>query len=99
MVRHIVALRFKEGFTPEEKRANAVKIKSSLEALKGVIPGIIEFAVHIDLLPTSDVDVVFNTIFESEEALAAYQIHPEHLRAAEFVRSVRQDRICIDYQE
>ena len=99
MVRHIIALTLRDDLPPEQKRESALKIKSLLEGLKETVPGIVEFTVHIDLLPTSNVDVVFNTVFESPEALAAYQVHPEHLRVSEFVRTVRQERVCADYLE
>ena len=99
MVRHIVMLNFKEGFSTAENRLNAEKVKSLLEGLKGVIPGIIEFRVVIDALPTSDTNLVLNTLFESAEAFAAYQVHPEHVRVASYVASVMRNRTCIDYDE
>ncbi|MCC8180214.1 MAG: Dabb family protein [Planctomycetes bacterium] len=98
MVRHIVGLKLKEEFSRAEKKKHAEKIKQELENLKNIIPGIIEFTVITEVLPTSTVEVVFTSIFESEEALAAYQTHPAHVRAAEFVRSVRSERVCIDYE-
>jgi hypothetical protein len=99
MVRHIVMLNFKEGFSAEENRKNAEQVKFLLEGLKKTIPGIMEFKVIIDALPTSDRDIVFNTLFESVEALAAYQIHPEHVRVASYAASVLRNRACIDYYE
>lgn len=97
MIRHIVVLRHRDGFAPEEKREIARKIQRELDRLKDVIPGITEFAVHIDLLPTSNADLLIDSLFVSEAALAAYQVHPEHVRAADYIRSVMKDRTCIDY--
>ena len=99
MVRHIVMVSFRDGVSPERNRNNAEQVKARLEGLKDMIPGIIEFEVIIDTLPTSNRDIVFNTLFESVEALAAYQVHPAHMRVAEFVASVVKDRTCIDYLE
>lgn len=99
MIRHIVMLNFKEGLSPEENKKNAERVKFLLEGLKDTIPGIIDFQVHIDALPTSDKDIVLNTLFESVETLAAYQIHPDHVRIASFVASVMCNRTCIDYHE
>lgn len=99
MIRHIVMVNYKEGFSPDENRENAKQIKCLLEGLKDVIPGIIEFNVIIEALPTSDKDIVFNTLFESVETLAAYQVHPAHVEVASFVASVMQNRTCIDYYE
>ena len=99
MLRHIVMFNYKEGFSPEENRKNAEQVKRLLEALPGVIPGIAEFNVIIDLMPSSNRDLVLNTLFESEAALAAYQVHPEHVKAVAFIGSVMQNRVCIDYHE
>ena len=99
MVRHIVLLSYKDGFSPEQNRHHAEQIKRQLEGLKSIISGIIEFDVIIDALPTSNRDVVLNTLFESTEALDAYQVHPEHVKVASFVGSVMTNRACIDYDE
>ena len=101
MVRHIVAWNYKEGFSDSENKENAEKIKSELEALPRLIDGIIEMKVYIysDLLSSGNRNIVLNSLFKNEEALAAYIIHPEHKRAGEFVRSVTQDRASVDYIE
>ncbi len=99
MIRHIVAWNFKDGFSEEENRANAQKVKEELEGLKQYIGGIIELEVIINTLPTGNRDVVLCSLYESEEALKAYQIHPEHVRVSAFVGTVMQNRICVDYRE
>ena len=99
MIRHIVAWNYKEGFTEAENKENAKKIKTELEALTQYIDGIIELKVHINILRSSNRDIVLNSQFINEEALASYQIHPEHKKVASFVCAVMQDRICIDYYE
>lgn len=101
MVKHIVIWQQDDRYTKEEKISNGIKIKESLEALKDVIPGIISIKVITNLLPSgsdSD-DLVLESVFESEEALNQYQNHPEHLKAASFVRSVVKNRKCVDYYE
>ena len=97
MVRHIVAWNYKEEFTEAENKENAVKVKSELEALKGCIDEIIEIKVCINTLPSGNRDIILDSLFESEEALAAYIIHPEHKRVGEFVRSVLHNRACADF--
>jgi Stress responsive A/B Barrel Domain. len=99
MIRHIVAWSFKEEFSPAENAAHAARIKAELEALPEIIGGICELNVHIELLGASNRNAVLNSLFESEEALAAYQTHPEHKKVSAFVRSVMTDRVCLDYAE
>ena len=97
MIRHIVAWNYKDGFTKSENKENALKVKSELEALVKHIGGIVELKVQVDTLPSSDKDIILNSLFQSEEALAAYLVHPEHKRVGLFVRTVMQNRVCIDY--
>ena len=99
MVRHIVMWNYKDGFSDAENKENALKVKSILENLINCIDGIIEMKVYINELASSNRDIILNSLFESEEALAAYIVHPEHKKAGEFVRSVVQDRACVDYHE
>jgi len=97
MIQHIVAWDCADGFTEAEKAANAQRAKTELEALRGVIGGVIELTVYINLLPSSNRDIVLFSTFDSIESLQAYQVHPAHKQAAEFVGSVTQNRTCLDY--
>ena len=97
MVRHIVMWNYKDGFTEAENKENAEQVKRELESLACCIDGIVEFDVHINELASSNKDVILNSLFESEDALASYQAHPEHQRVSAFVGTVLQDRSCFDY--
>lgn len=99
MLRHIVMWNYKQGLTDSENQTNAKKIKSELEALKASIHDVIEIKVHINTLSTSTMDIMLDSLFENEETMEAYKIHPEHVRVAEFVGSVLQNRTVIDYFE
>ena len=99
MIRHIVLWRFREGFTPDQNAANARRVKAELEALASVVPGIISLRVEIDALPTGNRDVMLDSLFESAEALAAYQVHPGHLRVGAYVGAVLRNRACFDFDE
>lgn len=99
MVRHIVAWNHKEEFTVEQRLAHAKEIKSQLEALKNTIKGIVKLSVYINPLESSGRDVILDSLFETAEALSAYQVHPEHKKAAAFVGSVMTERVCLDFEE
>lgn len=101
MVKHIVMWKHQDNFTEEEKKEHAKIIKESLEALKDKVPGVISVQVITEPLSSGSghADLILDSAFESEEALNSYQVHPEHVKAATFVRSVVKDRICIDYRE
>ena len=97
MVRHIVAWNYADGFTDDENRKNAEILKKELENLKDLIDGIVEIKVYINPMDTSDSDILLDSTFESEEALKAYIIHPEHVRVGtNYVKPVVKNRKCID---
>jgi len=98
MIRHIVMWNYKNGFTEDENKTNAKKVKHELESLTGCIKEIVELRVHINELSTSNMDVLLDSLFENEEALATYKFHPEHQRVAAFIETVLNNRVCMDYE-
>jgi len=97
MIKHIVAWSFTDGFTAAQNAANAEKIKQGLEAL-AYLDGAIEITVHTNLLPKSTHDIMMDSTFESEEALAAYKVHPEHVLIGDFIGSVMKNRIALNFE-
>jgi len=97
MVTHIVSWSFADGFSPEENREHVLKIKEGLERLPGIIDGIVELKVHVDVLSSSNRDAVLYSVFRDEESLKAYRVHPEHKKVSEYVHTVMKDRVCLDY--
>lgn len=97
LIRHIVSWNFKAGFTAEENILHAQKMKTSLEGLQEIVPGIISIEVVTDLLPSSNHDVVLYSLFDSTDSLAAYQVHPDHVRVSNWIGTVMQNRVCVDF--
>ena len=99
MVKHIILWKLKEEFSEEEKKQIKAGIKEGLEGLAGQIPGMTEIKVRIDCLPSSTVDVMLDSTFESAEALKAYSTHPNHVAVADSkVRPYTAVRSCMDYE-
>ncbi len=99
MVNHIVLWNFKEEMTDTEKKEAAIRMKNELEAIKEQVPGTISIKVVTDNLASSNKDVGLISVFETEEALKAYQVHPAHVAAGTFIKSVTTGRTCLDYEE
>lgn len=97
MVRHIVAWNFADGFTREENLENGLRLKKELESLKDTIDGIISIELITQPLETSDSDLMLDSTFVSEDALKAYQVHPDHVRVGGIVRSLTKNRKCLDF--
>ena len=69
MVKHIILWTLKDELSENEKEEVKKGIKEGLEGLKGKIPGMTDIQVRIDKLASSNVDVMLDSSFESEEAL------------------------------
>ena len=98
MVKHVILWTLKEMSDTEKKEVKA-EIKATLEALKGKIPGLIDIKVNTEGLPSSTVDLMLDSSFESAEALKGYSVHPDHVAAANTkVRPYTASRACLDYE-
>lgn len=97
MVKHIILWKLKESLSEDEKTAARAEAKRRLEALNGKIDGMISLRVVTDRLPSSNADMMLDSEFETEEALAGYQVNPLHVEAATYVRSVVEARLCLDF--
>lgn len=97
MVKHIILWKLKESLTDDEKAAARAEAKRRLEALNGKIDGMISLRVVTDRLPSSNADMMLDSEFETEDALAGYQVNPLHVEAATYVRSVVEARLCLDF--
>lgn len=98
MVKHVILWNLKD-FSSEEKAKIKYDIKTSLEALIGKIPGLLEIKVYTEGLESSSADLMLDSTFESEEALKIYATHPEHVDVANTkVRPFAASRSCLDFE-
>lgn len=98
MVNHIVMWNFKEELTVQEKEATAARIAKELAAVKEQVSGVVSLEVVTKPLASSNRDIGLISVFESEEALQNYQVHPAHVAAGGFIRTVTENRTCLDYE-
>lgn len=97
MVKHVILWKLKDG--DFDKQTVAAEIKSGLEGLKGVVPGLVDIAVHTNGLSSSNMDLMLDSSFESREALAGYSVHPAHVAVANGkVRPFTEIRSCFDFE-
>lgn len=100
MTKHIILWTLNPELTETEKQDVKRNIKSGLEGLVGIVPGLIEVKVTIDgIIDTSNCDLMLDCTLESEAALRAYAIHPAHVEVANTrVRPYTVQRVCIDFE-
>lgn len=99
MVKHVILWTLKNEYTEEQLAEIKAGIKEGLEGLAGKIPGLTKIHVVTEGLPSSNVDVMLDSTFESAEALKNYATHPEHVAVADGkVRPFTASRSCMDYE-
>lgn len=99
MVKHVILWTLKEEYSDQEKQQIKAGIKEGLEGLAGQIPGLLEIHVQTESLPSSNVDIMLDTTFESAEALQGYSVHPVHVAVADGkVRPYTATRSCMDFE-
>ena len=97
MVKHIILWKLKDDLA--DKDAIKAGIKSGLEGLKGVVPGLVDIFVRTEGLASSNADVMLDSTFESEAALKGYSVHPAHVEVANTkVRPFTATRMCMDFE-
>lgn len=100
MIKHLVFWRLKESAHGCDKATNARGIQSRLEALQGVIPGLLKIEVGIDFSRTENsADVALYSEFVDRAALDAYQKHPAHEAAKGFIGEATAERRIVDYAD
>lgn len=100
MTHHIILWKLKEDLTAAQKEEIKKNIKEGLEGLAGRIPGLLNIKVNIEGLPSANVDLMLDSLFDSPESLKGYSVHPEHVSVANGrVRPFTVGRYCMDYED
>lgn len=98
MIRHIVSWKLKAE-DEAEKAVAAAEIAAALEALPAHIPEVLSLSVARNVAyPEKNFDVILIADFETLDGLDAYQVHPEHIRAAGVVGARVTARACVDFE-
>ncbi len=100
MTKHIIIWQLKDELSENEKLTVMKNAKPALEGLLGKIDGLTEIKVITDKYDSSNGDMMLYSVFESRDALKGYQVHPDHVAAANtFVRPFTKSRLCMDFEE
>jgi antibiotic biosynthesis monooxygenase (ABM) superfamily enzyme len=92
MIRHIVMWKFRPG-TEEQQ----TKFLDGLRGLQGVIPQLLRSEVAVNV-GQDNYDAVLVSEFESLETLNLYKNDPRHQAVAALCKSIREERVAVDYE-
>lgn len=92
MIRHIVMWKFRPGTEQEQ-----AQFLEGLKQLQGVIPQLLKSEVAVNV-GADNYDAVLVSEFESLEALEIYKNDPRHKAVSALCKSIREDRVAVDYE-
>lgn len=73
--------------------------KNRIESLQAEIPILRYLEVGIDILGSvRSFDIALVTRFDSLQDMLAYQVHPAHVDVAEFMKSICEKSVTVDYE-
>ena len=97
MVKHMIIWKLKDELADKKNRAQEIKV--ALEGLVGRIDGLLEMHILTEGFACSSGDLMMDSTFRDEAALAAYQEHPLHKEiAVGLVRPSVSTRLSYDYE-
>lgn len=97
MIKHIVMWNVRSN-DDEDRSRNIEKIKTLFDALKPKIPGLLKLEIGVDNSRIDYAcDVVLYSEFESQEALDAYVVNPDHQSVKDKLIGLRTSRHQVDY--
>ncbi len=93
MVRHVVMWKFKAG-----ERENMERFLAGLNGLKGQIAELVDMETGVDWGGEGNYDAVLIATFCSREDLERYQKDPRHVAVSSLCKSIRADRVAVDFE-
>ena len=92
MIRQIVMWKFRPGTEAEQEQ-----FLEGLRGLQGVIPQLRSSQVARSV-GADNYDAVLVSEFDSLEDLEAYKHDPRHVKVSALCKSIRVDRVAVDYE-
>ena len=92
MIRHIVMWKFRPGTEAEQKQ-----FLEGRRSLQGVIPQLLKSEVAVNV-GEGNYDAVLFSDFVCLVALDTYKNDPRHKAVSSLCKSIRTDRVAVDYE-
>jgi hypothetical protein len=95
MLTHIVLWKYRADVPLATREAHVAGLRS----VSDVVPGIESFSVGFDMLHLArSYDTGLAAVFRDRAALEAYTVHPEHVKVADFGRSLSDHVASVDFE-
>lgn len=94
MITHVVLFKLKD-----RSPATIEKVAEALRGLKSSVPVIRSLEVGVDVLRSArSFDISLTVRFDGLAGLEEYQAHPEHVKVADYIATVRDSVAVVDYE-
>lgn len=93
MIRHVIMWKFREGCEAEMQQ-----FLDGLRSLQGQIPQIVEMEVGVDAARKGNYDAALISTFRTWEDLETYKKDPRHVAVSSLCKSIRTDRVAVDFE-
>ena len=97
MLKHIVLWKLKEDTSRPGGFQTAINMKRKLESMRGEISAINSLEVQLDIGRKNNYDICLIAAFANEQALDEYINHPLHKEVSDFINTIRESRVAIDF--
>jgi hypothetical protein len=100
MIHHIVLWKLDDTYSSNEKTEIKKQLKDKLLNLLHYIDELrsIEVNFNSENAVADNFDIILDTKFDSIQDLKKYQIHPDHIKVAEYLKTLKLKRASIDYE-
>lgn len=92
MIKHVVCHRYRD-------KAEAYKIAPMLNGLLGQVPGLRSMETGIDFMDSARAyHLVLIATFDDRQGLDEYATHPAHMKVKEYIHSVLESSVSVDFE-
>ena len=92
MIKHVVCHKYKD-------KAEAEKIAPMLNSLMGVVPSLRSMETGIDFMDSKRAyHLVLIATFDDRAGLDAYAVDPAHKKVKEYIHSVLESSVSVDFE-
>lgn len=92
MIKHVVCHRYRD-------KSEAAKVSAMLGALVGRVPSLRSLETGVDFADSPrSYHLVLTTTFDDRAGLDAYQCHPDHVKVKEYIHTVLESVVSVDYE-
>jgi argininosuccinate lyase len=99
MIKHLVLWKMKPMADNRTGKENAKVLAQRLNALKEIIPIAVSIEAGVNFNASAAAcDAGLYSAFETKEDLEAYQKHPAHVKVAEWISTVTEEKQVADFE-